>query len=240
MSARILILDVLDPRGERGLVVDTQAAFDAGATEVVPLATGTWQGDTVLPADVKLLESALEEALAVPTQSMLVGALPNTKVAGAVVTALARDLPETLVFAPGEFIPSRAWFAGSAERQHRSHFQTLTREATVVVMTATESAAWLEKKDLDAEQAGTALCDSGAYAAWIRDEPGSVRSLDRLVANGRTSVLDYPAPAEDATDRAPGSLTALLGTGLTLQESVAGAQRRAACPTNSGGLAICR
>jgi hydroxymethylpyrimidine/phosphomethylpyrimidine kinase len=239
MSARIVILNVLDPSGEQGLTIDLQAAFDAGATSVLPLATGSLIDGAVVPADGKALGAILDAALADPVSAMLIGSMPNSRIAGAIAGALGRDLPETLVFAPGAYIEARTWFVGSANRQQREHFQTLTRECTVTVMTAKETAAWLDTGDLDAEQAGEQLCAAGAYSAWIRDERGSVRSLDRLVTDGNKAVLDYPTIAEDQPDRIPGALTALLASGLTLQEAVAAAQRHAACPV-SAEAAACR
>jgi hydroxymethylpyrimidine/phosphomethylpyrimidine kinase len=239
MSARIVILNVLDPIGKHGLTVDLQAASDAGATDITPIATGSQINGEVLPTDSKMLGATLATALSEPVAALLVGSLPNSKVAAVVAGALARDLPETMVFVPGAFVAARTWFAGSAEKQQRAHFQALTREATVAIMTARELAAWTGSEERGAEDAGEQLCEVGAYAAWVRDEKGSVRSLDRLVTGGHQAVLDYPALAEDAPDRIPGALTALLARGLPLQEAVAASQRYAACPPSAGAVA-CR
>jgi len=239
MSARTVILNALDPSGEQGLAIDVQAAFEAGATDVMPIATSTLVDGTLQAVDARVLAATLAAALEYPVQALLVGRLPTSKVAGVIAAALAQTLPETMVFAPGEFIPPRAWFAGSAERQQRAHFQTLTRECTVAVMTATEATAWLGNGEIDAEQAGEQLCAAGAYAAWIRDETGSVRSLDHVVTGEHKAVLDYPTISSTEPDRIPGALTALLAGGLTLEEAVAGAQRHAACP-NTTGAAVCR
>lgn len=239
MSARTVILNALDPSGEQGLAIDIQAAFEAGATDVIPIATSTLVDGVLHAADGKLLAATLAAALEHPVQALLVGRLATSKVAGVIAAALARNLPETMVFAPGEFIPPRTWFAGSAERQQRAHFQTLTRECTVAVMTAAQATAWLGNGEFGAEQAGEQLCAAGAYAAWIRDDSGSVRSLDHVVTGEHKAVLDYPAMGSTALDRIPGALTALLAGGLTLEEAVAGAQRHAACP-NTSGTAVCR
>ena len=239
MSARTVILNTLDPSGERGLAIDVQSAFEAGATDVMPIATSTLVDGVMHPVDSKVLAATLTAALESPVQAMLVGRLPNSKVAGAIASALAQDLPETMVFAPGEFVPSRAWFAGAAERQQRAHFQTLTRECTVAVMTAKEVTAWMGNGELGNEQAGEHLCSEGAYAAWIRDDSGSVRALDHIVTGEHKAVLDYPGMNDTEPDRIPGALTALLAIGLTLEEAVAGAQRHAACP-NTTGAAVCR
>ncbi len=239
MSARTVILNALDPSGEQGLAIDVQAAFEAGATDVMPIATATLVDDTLHAADPKVLAATLAAALEHPVQALLVGRLPTSKVAGIIAAALAQRLPETMVFAPGEFVPPRTWFAGSASRQQRAHFQTLTRECTVAVMTAAEATAWLANGELEAEQAGDQLCSAGAYAAWIRDASGSVRALDHVVTGEHKAVLDYPAINNTCPDRIPGALTALLAGGLTLEEAVAGAQRHAACP-NTAGTAVCR
>jgi hypothetical protein len=114
MSARTVILNTLDPSGERGLAIDVQAAFEAGATDVMPIATSTLVDGVMHAVDSKVLAATLSAALESPVQAMLVGRLPNSKVAGAIASALAQDLPETMVFAPGEFVPSRAWFAGDS------------------------------------------------------------------------------------------------------------------------------
>jgi hydroxymethylpyrimidine/phosphomethylpyrimidine kinase len=239
MSARTVILNALDPTGEQGLAIDVQAAFEAGATDVMPIATATLVDGVLQPADPKVLEGTLAAALEHPVQALLVGRLATSRIAGVIAGALARNLPETMVFAPGEFIPPRTWFAGSAERQQRAHFQTLTRECTVAVMTAAEVTAWLGDGEFGAEQAGEKLCSAGAYAAWIRDDSGSVRALDHVVTGEHKAVLDYPTIDGTAPDRIPGALTALLAGGLTLEEAVAGAQRHAACP-NTTGAAVCR
>ena len=239
MSARTVIVNALDPAGEQGLAIDVQAAFEAGATDVMPIATSTLVDGVLRPADPKVLAATLAAALERPVQALLVGRLATSKVAGAIASALAHNLPETMVFAPGEFIPPRAWFAGSARRQQRAHFQTLTRECTVAVMTAKEATAWLGNGDLGAEQAGEQLCSVGAYAAWIRDDTGSVRSLDHIVTGEHKAVLDYPGMPGTECGRIPGALTALLAGGLTLEEAVAGAQRHAACPSTAGATA-CR
>jgi len=239
MSARTVILNALDPRGEQGLAIDVQAAFEAGATDVMPIATSTLVDGMMHAVDARVLAATLAAALEQPVEALLVGRLPNSKVAGAIADALAQNLPETMVFAPGEFVPSTAWFAGSAERQQRAHFQTLTRECTVAVMTAAEVTAWLGNGELGNEQAGEHLCTAGAYAAWIRDDTGSVRSLDHIVTGEHKAVLDYPGIDSQAPDWIPGALTALLAGGLTLEEAVAGAQRHAACP-NTAGTAFCR
>ncbi len=239
MSARTVILNTLDPSGQQGLAIDVQAAFEAGATDVMPIATSTLVDGAMHAVDAKVLAATLAAALEHPVEALLVGRLPSSKVAGVIAAALAHNLPETMVFAPGEFVPSRAWFAGSAERQQRAHFQTLTRECTVAVMTAAQVTAWLGNGELGNEQAGEHLCSAGAYASWIRDATGSVRALDHIITGEHKAVLDYPGISDTEPDRIPGALTSLLAGGLTLEEAVAGAQRHAACP-NTSGAAVCR
>jgi hypothetical protein len=240
MSARIVILDLLEPAGTGGLSIATQAAYEAGADEVFPIATGLDSGDEGLAlAPARAVEQTLEAALRYPVQALLIGRLGNSEIAAAVTQALASDLPETIIFAPGPYVPPRSWFAGSAARRQRQHFRTLVRESTVVMMTAAQVSEWFEAGELDASAAGERLCAEGAFGAWIRDRRGSVRTLDRLISGDANAVLDYPAIDEDAPDRVPGALAALLGRGLTLEDAMAESQRHAACPRLSESVA-CR
>jgi len=238
MSARTVIVDALDPSGRRGLTVAVRAAFEAGSTDVVPVTAGTWAGEQLRAADARLVASSLAAALEYPTQALLVGHLPNAKVAAAVANAIACNLPETMVFAPGDYVPARTWFAGTDGRQQRVHFLTLVRETTVCLASAAQTASWMASGELGMVEAGERLCAAGAFAAWVRDDSGSVRALDRLVTGDHHAVLDYPALPDDEPDRVPGALAAMLAAGRELQEAVGEAQRLASLP--DAALTACR
>ncbi|NIR58665.1 MAG: hypothetical protein GWO02_03665, partial [Gammaproteobacteria bacterium] len=109
MSARIVILDLLEPAGTGGLSIATQAAYEAGAGEVFPIATGLDNGsDDIALSPARTVEQSLDAALRYPVQALLIGRLGNSEIAAAVSKALESDLPETLIFAPGPYVPPRS------------------------------------------------------------------------------------------------------------------------------------
>jgi hydroxymethylpyrimidine/phosphomethylpyrimidine kinase len=226
MATRLLVLDVLDPRGLGGLAA---AVRGAGAFEVdaIPVSTGIITGSgadaTVLPLRARLLSMALQEAFEQQIDGMLIGTVPDFWQARALARALGNWLPETLVYAP---------FGGGANRprpgsyNRRLQMRSVLPESTSVVLPAGRAQELLEDAEDEPERVGRRLLDEGAHSVWLRDDEPGTRSVDRLVLGDTVRTLDYPPPGQAADpEAAPAALAALLARGAPLFEAVEQAHR---------------
>ena len=234
MATQLLILDILDPRGQTGLSVAAQAAAEVGADKILPITTGIIQrssdgSESIRPMPARGLRRLLDGAFQRRVHGMLVGLLPSYWQARVVSQTLAHALPETLVYAPTTISGgSLRQTLGAANR--RAQITTLLPETTVALLPAAEISALLGLPETE-DQAALAqqLLDAGAYAAWVRGNLEGVRAVDFVAYGERTAVLDYPQPTGlEAAATASGALATLLALGCSLKESVDRAHRRAA------------
>lgn len=234
MATRLLILDILDPRGKTGLSVAAQAAAAAGADEILPITTGVIDRSrdgsvSIRPAPAGDLRRVLDGAFQGRVDGMLIGLLPSYWQARAVSRTLTQVLPDTLVYAPvGTSGVGLGQTLGAANR--KAQVAALLPETTVALLPAPEIGFLLGLPDTD-DQAALAqqLLDAGAYAAWVRGNLDGARAVDFVAYGERTAVLDYPQPVGPAAAAtASGVLAALLALGCSLEESVDRAHRRAA------------
>ncbi len=234
MAIRLLILDILDPRGQIGLSVAARAAADAGADEILPITTGAIERSAdgsvhVRPTLARGLRRMLHGAFQRRVDGMLIGLLPSYWQARAVSKNLAQALPETLVYAPDATSAGGLGQMLSATNR-KAQVATILPETTVALLPALEISSLLGLPDTD-DQAALAqrLLDAGAYAAWVRGNLDGARAVDFVAYGERTAVLDYPQPVGPAAAAtASGALAALLARGCSLEESVDRAHRRAA------------
>ena len=234
MATRLLILDILDPRGKTGLSVAVQAAAAAGAEDILPITTGVLErfGDgsvRLRPAPARGLSRVLEGAFESRVDGMLIGLLPSYWQARAVSQSLKQALPDTLVYAP-VVTPGAPLGRTLSAANRKVQVTSLLPETTVALLPAPEIGSLLGLPDTD-DQAALAqqLLDAGAYAAWVRGNLDGARAVDFVAYGERTAVLDYPQPVGSAAAAtASGVLAALLALGCSLEESVDRAHRRAA------------
>ncbi len=234
MATRLLILDILDPRGQTGLSVAARAAAAAGVDEILPITTGEIERSRdgsvrVRPTAARGLRRVLHGAFQGRVDGMLIGLLPSYWQARAVSQSLAQALPETLVYAPDVISGGGLGHTlGAANR--KAQVAALLPETTVALLPALEISSLLDLADTD-DQAVLAqqLLDAGAYAAWVRGNLDGARAVDFVAYGERTAVMDYPQPVGPAAAAtASGTLAALLALGCSLEESVDRAHRRAA------------
>ncbi|HJO04839.1 MAG TPA: bifunctional hydroxymethylpyrimidine kinase/phosphomethylpyrimidine kinase [Acidobacteriota bacterium] len=234
MATRLLILDILDPRGQTGLSVAVQTAAATGADEILPVTTGIMERSaegavSVRSTPARGLRRVLDEAFQRRVDGLLVGLLPSYWQARALSQVLAKALPETLVYAPGMASGgSLGERLGGANR--RSQVAALLPETTVALLPAPEISSLLGLPETE-DQAALAqqLLDAGAYAAWVRGNLEGARAVDFVAYGERTAVLDYPQPVGPAAAAtASGALATLLALGCSLEESVDRAHRLAA------------
>lgn len=226
MATRLLVLDLLDPRGRLGLAAAVRAA-SAFEVELIPVATGVVTGEgaamQVLPLRARLLSTALAEAFEERIDGMLIGAIPDFWQARALSHALANWLPDTLVYAPVG-AGSLSMRPGSYNR--RTQLRSILPEATTVVLPASRAGEIVEGGADSPEAAARRLLDEGAHSVWLRDDEPGPRTVDRLAHAGQIQTLDYPMPGDrcDPEAAAP-ALAALLARGLPLFEAIERAHR---------------
>ena len=244
MSTRIVILTVLDPRGECGLTLDAQTARDQGV-EVVPIATGLLvRDDDNRPHIQKLparhVAKALQEVSGVPVDGMLIGLVPGYFQARAVANALANWLPETLVYAPSSTALDSTSFLGV--RNRRLQMATILPEATVAVLPLDHAPGVLGRAGkLDASAAASAMLERGAHAAWLIGRTDYGRGVDTVATEGKVGLLDYPLASDGSAGAAvPGALAAMLALGRPLQDSINAAHRYDTLSGTSRPLAVAR
>lgn len=226
MATRLLVLDLLDPRGHRGLAAAVRAA-SAFQVESIPVATGVVTGEgeaaQVLPLRARLLSTALAEAFEERVDGMLIGTIPDYWQARALARALSNWLPDTLVYAP---VGAGSVVARPGSYNRRTQLRSILPEATTVVLPASRAGELLEGGADSPESAARQLLDEGAHSVWLRDDQPGPRTIDRLAHAGQIQTLDYPVPGDHADPEAAApALAALLARGLPLFEAVERAHR---------------